>query len=708
MKIIITKLIILFCFILERIIALYGTRKEWGRKFIVEHKILHPNSLTLIRMPMGIVSVLFACKGYWILATLWFFIFMLTDLSDGTIARQCNLETEMGKWLDPLSDKILTFPVLLLFALSNKTNLSLPITIVSLYIIVDTIGQISRFWLKGKAANWYGKIKTTFVIIIISLLFMKQIDILLPINQNTINIMMVFALILAVCSLFSKLPCAFMQKKKDYFGVFFNAILFLLSILIISGTYYLIKSMGSVNFEQILIHLQASPLSLKRYVTIEHILIFIICVVLFFAYLLLEIVLLKFIKNNIIRISIFLCPIILFFLSSIYFSSSFKVLDFITNRHKISTMVDDNYFYPDPSFFIAPEKKQNLIVIFCESMERTFIDQTVFNKILIPNLYELQHNHLHIEKCVQVNGTNCTISSLSAVIYGMPRLLFSMERERAYFEADVYAKSPSIFHVLEKSGYKFTHIQGSDENFVGKKDLFLKYKNFDLISFKDLKNDLEYKELCKKKSDFVWGVNDRIMLKYAKKKILELAKSESPFCATILTLDTHVEGYLEGVNSKNSNYEEILQVQDKLLGDFINWIQEQSFAKDTTIIMTGDHCSMRPDIGEVKMQNLSDGTWIKLKDNEIIPQRTIYNCIINPVCKPPKNINNRLFATFDITPTILHSIGFRWNSNHFGLGTSLFSEDKTLLEKFGIQQYEIESRRYSVKYINILNGKFDK
>ena len=61
---------------------------------------------------MGFIAAALAAHDHWSAATLWFAFFMITDLSDGTIARNCDLQTEMGKWLDPLSDKFMYFPVL--------------------------------------------------------------------------------------------------------------------------------------------------------------------------------------------------------------------------------------------------------------------------------------------------------------------------------------------------------------------------------------------------------------------------------------------------------------------------------------------------------------------------------------------------------------------------------------------------------------------
>jgi cardiolipin synthase len=60
--------------------------------------------LRIILTPVVIGAMLF---GYWGLASIIFFIAMLTDLLDGLFARLLNQETFLGACLDPIADKIL-------------------------------------------------------------------------------------------------------------------------------------------------------------------------------------------------------------------------------------------------------------------------------------------------------------------------------------------------------------------------------------------------------------------------------------------------------------------------------------------------------------------------------------------------------------------------------------------------------------------------
>ena len=63
-------------------------------------------------------------------------------------------------------------------------------------------------------------------------------------------------------------------------------------------------------------------------------------------------------------------------------------------------------------------------------------------------------------------------------------------------------------------------------------------------------------------------------------------------------------------------------------------------------------------------------------------KRKVYNVFINASVQPIQK-NNRLFSTMDIFPTLLAGIGVHIEGNRLGLGTNLFSNEKTLSEQFG-------------------------
>jgi len=187
----------------ERVSIGLMTRSKGGRQWIVRHRFMHPNSISLIRIPMGLVSVLLLWLEMPSTAILWFAFWMITDLTDGTIARCCDLTTETGKWLDPFSDKCMYFPVLLYFAIAPVPK-GLPLLWVLALIVIDSVGQASRLFSAKKAANYFGKAKTALITILLSVLGLDIIGEVPFLGEYLLQLLTATCTILAFLSLYCK------------------------------------------------------------------------------------------------------------------------------------------------------------------------------------------------------------------------------------------------------------------------------------------------------------------------------------------------------------------------------------------------------------------------------------------------------------------------------------------------------------------------
>ena len=75
-----------------------------------------PNKLTIARMVMIPLFILFfylSFSGHFFVSLGVFALASLTDLLDGKIARRYNLVTNLGKFLDPIADKVLVSSALI-------------------------------------------------------------------------------------------------------------------------------------------------------------------------------------------------------------------------------------------------------------------------------------------------------------------------------------------------------------------------------------------------------------------------------------------------------------------------------------------------------------------------------------------------------------------------------------------------------------------
>ncbi|WP_434335790.1 CDP-diacylglycerol--glycerol-3-phosphate 3-phosphatidyltransferase [Mycoplasma capricolum subsp. capricolum] len=150
-----------------------------------------PNILTTIRIILVPIIIILLLVDHYINKTVftnfskfvWFFsgvifiIASLTDFLDGWIARKYNLVTNFGKFFDPIADKLLVNATLILFSSLGV----LPIWMTVVLILRDTFIDFIRMILSSKgitlAAGIGGKLKTTFQMIGLSLLFFVNLKV---------------------------------------------------------------------------------------------------------------------------------------------------------------------------------------------------------------------------------------------------------------------------------------------------------------------------------------------------------------------------------------------------------------------------------------------------------------------------------------------------------------------------------------------------
>ena len=102
-----------------------------------------PNILTLARLCLVPLSVVFITAPDWQAAFLVFVIAGLTDALDGWIAKHYHLETELGAYLDPLADKALLVSIYIALTMAHEMPAALTILVVSRDIMIVSAVLIS-------------------------------------------------------------------------------------------------------------------------------------------------------------------------------------------------------------------------------------------------------------------------------------------------------------------------------------------------------------------------------------------------------------------------------------------------------------------------------------------------------------------------------------------------------------------------------------
>ncbi len=130
------------------------------------------NQLTILRIVMVPVFMYFVLAGDPVWSTAIFIIAALTDFLDGYLARSRNLITNLGKFMDPLADKILVAAALVALVQVGVVSSWAVVIILSREFIVSIFRAVAAAEGIVIAASWWGKIKTNLQMIAIIVLLM--------------------------------------------------------------------------------------------------------------------------------------------------------------------------------------------------------------------------------------------------------------------------------------------------------------------------------------------------------------------------------------------------------------------------------------------------------------------------------------------------------------------------------------------------------
>lgn len=122
-----------------------------------------PNILTLARIAVVPVLVLML---YWpgpamcAAATMVFIVGSMTDMVDGLLARRMGLVTNLGKFLDPLADKLLICSVLIALVRLGWVEAWVAVVIIGRELAVTGLRAVAADAGVVIAADKFGKLKT--------------------------------------------------------------------------------------------------------------------------------------------------------------------------------------------------------------------------------------------------------------------------------------------------------------------------------------------------------------------------------------------------------------------------------------------------------------------------------------------------------------------------------------------------------------------
>lgn len=160
-----------------------------------------------------------------VIAALVFIVISATDAVDGHLARSRNEVTTLGKFMDPLADKLLVTAALLVLVEMRVLPSWVALIIISREFIVSGIRMVAASEGVVIAASWWGKVKTVTQIIAIVLFLVKGTPLLGVYDQSFSEGMYVLAWAAMILALFFTIVSMldYFRKAGDLLGFTIHA-----------------------------------------------------------------------------------------------------------------------------------------------------------------------------------------------------------------------------------------------------------------------------------------------------------------------------------------------------------------------------------------------------------------------------------------------------------------------------------------------------
>ena len=374
----------------------------------------------------------------------------------------------------------------------------------------------------------------------------------------------------------------------------------------------------------------------------------------------------------------------------------FQLMTLVDSYLSASTYIEDNFVDPETTNIKFPEEKRNLVFIYLESMENTYFSKDLggyFEENYMPDLAELSkegisfsHKESGFGGPIRTFGSGWSVAAMVNMNSGLP-MKVPVDGNSYGQPNNFLPGATTLGDILQEQGYEQSVMFGADASFGGLDFFFESHGNFNIFDHKGAKKMGWIPEDYK----VWWGYEDDKLYEFAKTELTRLASLDKPFHFVMETADTHApDGWLSPNAEKkfDSQYANCIYYSQAEAVKFVRWIQEQDFYENTTIVIIGDHLSMASAFFE-------DVKGYK---------RTIYNLFLNVPENlkdiPTEHTFNRQWAPFDMFPTTLASIGVEIPGNRLGMGTNVFSNQQTLLERDGFDKVNEELKNRSNFYNN--------
>ncbi|MDX1466753.1 MAG: sulfatase-like hydrolase/transferase, partial [Halomonas sp.] len=325
--------------------------------------------------------------------------------------------------------------------------------------------------------------------------------------------------------------------------------------------------------------------------------------------------------------------------------------------------------YVAPVILDAPRSPPNLLLIYLESLERTYADPARFGDAYAP-LEALGERALVVEGVRQLDNTGWTMAGMIASQCGTPLMPAGLLHD-SQFEplGRVVPGVDCLGDLLAERGYALSYLGGASTRFAGK-GVFYRDHGFDRVMGRE--------ELEPRLSDpdYVnsWGLFDDTLYDLTIEEIRRLERRGGPWGLVNLSLAAHApHGYpARACRERQGEFDgtDILysvECSAWLARRLVERLEADGVLDNTLVVIASDHLTMRVSAWEQLVAGERENTLMLLGEG-VEPRRIRVEA-----------------STMDILPTVLEAMGFVIDWHRAGLGVSLLSDQPTLVEEHGLE-----------------------
>ncbi len=267
---------------------------------------------------------------------------------------------------------------------------------------------------------------------------------------------------------------------------------------------------------------------------------------------------------------------------------------------RIRAMIDP---YPSSPAAVRAKPGRNLVLVYLESLERTYTDARRFPG-LTPNIDRWRRQGLDFSGMRTFPGATYTIAGLFSSQCGTPYLInsvFGNDINALGFVPGNDSASIDSFHpelaclgdVLHAAGYRQTYLSGVSLQFANTDQFFHMHQYDAALGAPQIQH--RHAGALPKAG---WGLLDTVLFDEALAEYRRGVASGRPFGVVFSTIDTHPpEGYtLPGCRPYAPIHNKMLDAvhcSDQLLGQFLDTLSREPGWKDTVVAVMSDHLAMR-------------------------------------------------------------------------------------------------------------------